>query len=270
VQQISKNVYVNIANRGANTSFVTTREGVVMIESPMVPEDSLKWRDEINKHGEVKYLINTEPHQDHFSGNYFFGGTVVGHEGTRQGILAASVDQLKGMLKMAAPGTEFDKDFHFRPPTLTLTQRMTIYLGDASFILINLPGHTPFEVAVYVPEERVVFTGDNVVNGTMPFLHQAVPYAWLDSLKELQQLDVDYIVPGHGNVCDKSYLPEMSANVKSWIDVVEHAIDQGLTLEEAKKSINMLDQYPAAEREWMAWVQGINIDNLYNVLKKKS
>ena len=60
-----------------------------------MPTDAVKWRDEINKHGEVRYLINTEPHGDHTTGNCFFGGTVVAHEGTREAVLADSAEELK-------------------------------------------------------------------------------------------------------------------------------------------------------------------------------
>ena len=64
--------------------FVTTSEGVVMINvSPMFPTDAVKWRDYIKKRGEVRYIINTDYHIDHITGNYFFPGTVVSHQGVR-------------------------------------------------------------------------------------------------------------------------------------------------------------------------------------------
>ncbi len=69
-----------------------------MIDTPKMPTDAIRWRDEIAKHGLVRYLINTKPHGDHFTGNYFFEGTVVAHGGTREAILAASVEQLKSAL----------------------------------------------------------------------------------------------------------------------------------------------------------------------------
>ncbi len=265
--KITENVYVQIGVRGANVGCIATQEGVVMVESPMFPEDALKLRDEIAKIGQVRYLINTEPHHDHTTGNYYFPGIVVGHEGTRKQVLATSIDQIKEMLQAAAPNSlPLDKDFHFRPPTITFSQSLTLYLGKHTFKLINLPGHTPGETAVFIPEEKVVFTGDNVVSGTMPFLHEAVPYAWLDSLKQLQQLDVDYIVPGHGNVCGKSYLSEMFATVQAWIEAVKEALAKGQTLEEAQKSIKMYERFPG-DKQRMVWAQNMSLTHLYNVLK---
>ncbi|MBA7597141.1 Hydroxyacylglutathione hydrolase [subsurface metagenome] len=271
MQQIADNVYAETGFRGCNPGFVVTREGVVMIDTPQMPADAIKWRDEISKHGEVRYLINTEPHADHFTGNYFFEGTVVAHEGTREAILAASVDQLMERLRQIAPESlPLVEGFTYRPPEITLSERLTLYVGDHTFQLINLPGHTPFQVAVHIPEERVVFTSDNVFGKVQAWLHQALPYEWLDSLKRIQELDADVLVPGHGSICDRSYIPEMCAFIQAWIDEVTRAIDQGMSLEEAQDKISLLDRYPmeGGSEPMAKEVQRWNVARLYEVLKK--
>jgi cyclase len=268
MQKVTDNVMVFFGTRGANVGLIQTSEGLVMIESPMLPADSLKLKAEMAGLGTIRYLINTEPHHDHFGGNYYFEGTVIGHEGTREAILKTPLDQFKSMLQMSDPGIAFPADFHLKPPTITFNHRMTIHLGNLTLNLINLPGHTPFETAVYIPEERVVFTGDNVVNGTMPFLHQAVPYAWLDSLVKIGQLEVDYIVPGHGQVCSKSYLGEMTATVSAWIEAVKEALARGWSLEETQSRVDLIDRYPG-DKQRMARTQKMNIENLYHVLSQK-
>jgi glyoxylase-like metal-dependent hydrolase (beta-lactamase superfamily II) len=270
MEKITDSVYAETAFRGCNPGFVVTREGVVMIDTPQIPADAIKWRDEIAKHGPVRYLINTEPHGDHFAGNYFFKGTVVAHEGTREAILAASVEQLKERIQQTAPDSlALVKDYSYRPPTVTLTQRMTIYLGDHTFQLISIPGHSPYQVAVYIPEERVVFTSDNVFYKVQAWLHQALPYEWLDSLKLLQELEADVLVPGHGRLCDRSYIPEMSSFVQDWIDVVAEAVKQGMSLKEAQDTISLLDRYPmeAGSEPMGPQVQRMNVARLYEVLK---
>lgn len=270
MQQITKNVYAETGFRGCNTSFVVTREGVVMIDTPQIPSEAVKWRDEIKKHGPVRYVINTEPHGDHFTGNCFFEGTVVAHEGTRQAILTASVEPLKERLKQMAPESlPLMEGFRFRPPTITLSHRLTLHLGDHTFQLINFPGHTPYQVAVFVPEERVVFTSDNVVVRQSPYMQQALPVEWLDSLKQMQELAFNTLVPGHGGIVDKSYLPEMSTNIQAWVEAVTAAIKQGLSLEEAQEKISFLDRYPIAPgmEAMMKMAQRMNVARLYEVLK---
>ncbi len=271
MQKITDNVYAETGFRGCNPGFVVTKEGVVMIDTPQMPADAIKWRDEIAKHGPVKYLINTEPHGDHFTGNYFFKGTVVAHEGTREAILAASVEQLKERIKQVAPASlHLLEGYSYRPPTITFSQQLTLYLGNHTFQLIHLPGHTPYQVAVFIPEERVVFTSDNITYKVGAFLHQALPYEWLDSLKRYQELEADVLVPGHGEPCDRSYIPEMSALIQAWMDAVTAAINQGMSLEEAQDKVSLLDRYPVeAGSEAMArQFQRRNVARLYEVLKK--
>ena len=65
MEQLTSNAFVETQIRGCNHGFVTTSEGVVMIDSPHKPSDALKLKAEIAKHGELRYIINTEPHGDH-------------------------------------------------------------------------------------------------------------------------------------------------------------------------------------------------------------
>src|SRR4030042_535583 len=103
MKKVSKNVYAETNFQGCNPGFVVTSDGVVMIDTPQMPTDADKWRDIIAEHGPVRYVINTEPHGDHFSGNCFFKGTVVAHEGTRKAILGSSAEQSKQRMKQSSP-----------------------------------------------------------------------------------------------------------------------------------------------------------------------
>ena len=273
IQKLSSNVYAETGMRGCNHSFVVTSDGIVMIDTPQYPTDAVKWRDEIAKFGAVRYIINSEPHGDHFSGNYFFEGTIVAHQGTREAILATPlqpyIDMLKQMDSMSLP---LVKNYSFRAPTITLTDRMTIYLGKHTFQLIHLPGHTPFQLAVYVPEEKAIFTSDNVVHKTMPIITpQALIFEWMESLRQMQRLDAKVLVPGHGNICDKTYLTEMIDGLQVWIDAVSEAIKKGMSLEETQNNVNLLNRYPLAviPIERLKQVQHMNIERLYEVLIKQ-
>ncbi len=272
MQKLTSNVYAETGFRGCNTGFVVTKDGVVMIDTPEMPGDAVRWRDEIARHGPVRYVIITEPHGDHFNGTGFFEGSLIAHEGTREAILASSVEEVTERLRQTAPDTlPLPADFCLRPPTITLSERMTIYLGDHTFQLINFPGHTPYQVAVYIPEERVAFTSDNIFHRVQPFLRHALPHAWIDSLKRMQELEADILVPGHGTVCDRNYIPEMSAFIQEWIDVVTDAMNQGMSLKEAQGKISLLDRYPmeAGAESLAEEVQRMNVARLYEVLKKQ-
>jgi cyclase len=272
IQKIAANVYAETGVLGCNHTFVSTREGVVLIDTPQMPYDALNWRQEIARFGDVKYIINTEPHGDHFSGNFFFGGTVIGHEGTRQAILNASPAELKGWIgEMAPQQISLMDGFRLRPPTITLNDTLTLYLGNHTFQMIAMPGHSASQVAVFIPEERVVCTSDNVSHNVAPWLHEALPFEWLKSLKRLETLEVDVLVPGHGAVCQKSFIREMADFIQLWIETVQSAIARGWSIEEAQGKINLLDKMPMEKgSEAMGpMVMKMNVARLYQVLSKK-
>jgi cyclase len=270
MQQVTENIYVQTGFLGCNASFIVTTEGVVMIDTPMIPVDAIKWRDEIARFGAVRYLINTEPHEDHFTGDYFFDGIIIAHEGTREAIKAESIDKLKKNLKISSPESlPLIEQFHFRLPSITLSERLTLHLGKHTFQLINLPGHTPFQVAIFVPEEGVLFTTDNVLGAFQPSLRQALPYQWIDSIHRMEALKPKILVPGHGPLIPPEFLKESADFILEIINAVKNAVYKGATLEEAVKTISFEDRYgmepgcPITNAE----VQRMNVERLYEIFK---
>ncbi len=272
MQQVTRNVYVECHIRGCNPGFVTTSEGVVMIDTPQQPSEAVKWRDLVAAKGTVRYLINTEPHGDHITGNAFFPtATVIAHQGTKERFAIPPVEQMKERMRQTDPDSvPLVEDYKPHPPTITFTDRLTLDMGDHTFQLIHLPGHTASEIAVYIPEERLTFTGDNIFYKVQVFLQEANPFDWLESLKKIAELDVDILVPGHGEVCDKSYIPEMASFIQEWVDAVRDAVEQGMSKEEAMDRISFLDRYPMGQGlEAMGpGLQRMNVSNLYDRLSK--
>jgi cyclase len=266
MRKVTENVYVGASI--CNHSFVTTKDGLVLVDTPAVPSAAVAWQSVMAALGPARYLINTEPHMDHVGGDYFFDAPVVAHEGARRAIEAASVEYFTQMLSSAAPGEPLPEGFSFRLPAITFNDALTLYVGNHTFRVLHLPGHTAFQSPVYVPEERVLFAGDNVVNA-MPFFHEAVPTEWLRSLDTLMELDVDVVVPGHGEVGDKGLISKMKAEVTACIDVVKEAIAKGMTLEETLATVSFLDRYPepGADEAKRAFFQQRSLTRLYEVLK---
>jgi hypothetical protein len=86
----------------------------------------------------------------------------------------------------------------------------------------------------------------------------------------LQELEVDTLVPGHGEICDRSYIPEMSAIINDWINAVSDAIDKGISLEDAKDSIGFFDRYPMlpGSESMKKWLQHRNVERLYKIISR--
>ncbi len=252
--------------RGSNWGYITTADGIVMVDTPMVPRTAVKWRDEIAKRGEVRYVINTHHHVDHITGNYFFPGTVVSHEGVRELFSApvttvAGSERVEEALKIGR-GTmgyicllvgEHDaeslpllgEDYHLKAPTITFVgKKLNLYLGEHTFELIHLPGHTETHIGVYIPQEKVFFAGDNFTNGTQPSLSHSLPLEWVKSLKEIEAMDIDLVVPGHGEVCDRQEVRRFRLFIQKCIDMVREAIKGGMSKEEAADKLSFEDLYP--------------------------
>ena len=267
--QLTTNVYVETRFAGANVGYVTTEDGVVMIDSPHKPTDAVTWRREIESKGPVRYLINTEPHDDHCTGAFFFAAPVVAHDKTRGAMLAIDTNQLLEIVAEIDPdGLSLVEEYRVNVPSITFSERLTLYLGRHSFHLIHLPGHTAGQTAVFVPEEKVVFTGDNVTCRVRGFLHEADPLSWFESLKRLGELEVDYIIPGHGEVCDKSYLGEQANYVQECVDTIREAIDRGWTKDESIAKISLPDRYPFSIGSENVGPQllRMSVSNLYDLL----
>jgi glyoxylase-like metal-dependent hydrolase (beta-lactamase superfamily II) len=275
LKQIAPNVYVETEFVGSNVSFVTTGEGVVMIDSPMLPTDALAWRGEIIKRGEVRYLINTEHHPDHIAGNYFFSGIVVSSEETRREILGLPLEEFRKRIALDPEGHGLylldHCNYRIKAPDLAYSGKLSLFSGDHTFELYQMPGHTLGQSAVYIPQEKVLITGDNLTYKNQIFLHDSHPFLWLESLEKIGEMEIDLIVPGHGEVCDKRSIRELSTFIQEWIDAVKGAIRQGMSKEEAMAKISFLDRYPMPSvlQSWGPDLQRWNVARLYHLLTNK-
>jgi cyclase len=293
MRKITDNVYVEDrysvqpANRGCNPGFVTTAEGIVLIDTPMIPREAQQWRDAVSKIGEVRYIINTHFHADHTAGDYFFTAPVIGHEGFRAesarlltGIFIPAVIKRSGGRPLTHEETARydieDRDpgsiplmdnFHLRLPDISFSERLTLYLGQHTFELLNMPGHVASHIGVYIPREKVIFTGDNFTNQVQPVLSNSLPLEWIESLKRIEAMDVELVVPGHGKVGRKADVREFRLFLEKCLDLVKEAIKKGLSKEEAMAGISFEGLYPAVHPG--PEQQRLNVARLYDALMKQ-
>lgn len=272
MERISDNVYVAWNTRGCcSHSFVSTSEGVIMIDTPVLPSAATAWRRQIERHGPIRYIINTEPHIDHFGGSAFFSGTVVAHNEVRIRIASTSTEEMVRMLTVGGPDDlPIPGDFSFRLPEITFSENLTLYLGDHTFEILKMPGHTPCQVVVYVPEEKILFAADTVTNKKVPSLHEASPFQWLRSLERLKRLDIALVVPGHGPIGGSRLIIDMEAALREAVEVVRGAIDKGVSLGEAKNTLTLFKDWDDFLPDLRTWLNRVNVGRLYQLLKGPS
>jgi glyoxylase-like metal-dependent hydrolase (beta-lactamase superfamily II) len=125
-------------------------------------------------------------------------------------------------------------------PTMEIESTVTIHQGKREIRLIHAgSGNTPGDVAVYLPQEKILATGDLLVH-PVPFAYGSDIPAWVATLKTLRALDVDVIVPGHGPVMrDPQYLDLVIGLFQSLVDQVTAAKKAGLSLDETRKKLDV-------------------------------
>lgn len=176
--------------------------------------------------------INTEQHFDHILGNHYLLEQqieVFGHAS-----IARSEEELLGMKeeyalsildrerRMLREEEVFFAGCPVANPSHPLPEETTIDLGGITAEILFTPGHTPSNLSVWVPADRVVFTGDAVVDGYAPNLTSGNPEAWrlwIESLERIEGLEAAVVVPGHGDVLEGSAIERAIEHVRALLVV---------------------------------------------------
>ena len=281
MQQVTANVRTATDIRGCNPSYVTTADGVVVIDTPQLPTRAVGMREEAETFGPIRYVVNTEHHVDHIFGNYYFkgAGRIVHHQGVADNFMV--VGPILDPFAYAAEAIPTDdpegadlfpeRDTYEADPNrgqIVFSGDLTLDVGDHVFELIHTPGHTPGQVAVHVPAERVVFTGDTVFSEVQTWLMASDIEEWVIALDRIASLDVDHVVPGHGPVTTTAYLATQKAVLLEWRAAVADAVAKGWSREETIARVNFADRYPVdiGQEYMMEYIQQHNAGALWDRL----
>ena len=227
---------------------------------------------------QVRYLINTHYHGDHTHGNQVFSSlaTIISHNNTRDNIIKfdlprnkeyrtsrlpkllgeqeAKVAQLEAhsspqlqeerrRLEELTRTAEELEQLRITLPTLTFETRCTIYLDDYKVELLYLgAGHTNGDVLVYFPQQKVIHLGDLLFHQIIPYIDVAAgadTAHWIEILNQVKGMEVDTVIPGHGELTDKAGLQEFINYLSDLRQEVKKFIDQGKTLEETKENLRL-------------------------------
>ena len=116
------------------------------------------------------------PHGDHWTGNAFFDAPVIAHEGVRDRILNTDLEEHIARVSNFGPEEPaLLQGYTPNAPVITFKNGMTLHVGDHTFQMTHMPGHTLYQAAVSVKEDGVVFTSDNIfrrLSSPSPAAHQ--------------------------------------------------------------------------------------------------
>ena len=153
---------------------------------------------------------------------------------------SAANAKLQTQLQVAENNLASQKELRPTPPNLTLTTQMTLYRGKREIQIRFLGrGHTAGDVVVFLPNEKVVMTGDFLTSG-LSNMSDSYPEEWVASLDELKKLDFDTVLPGHGDAfTDKSKIDYFQAYLRDVWSEVNRLKKQGVSAEEAAKRADL-------------------------------
>ena len=252
MRKVAPGTYVETRYASGNVGFVVTGAGVVCVDVPMMPEDARHWLSRIQRVTDqaIISLVQTDYDPERALSTYLVDANVIAHEAAWEGMhkvysRSKTVQQIVDLL-----GCE--GDLKIRMPDITFTEHMILKKGTREVHILHGGGHSPATCMVHLPEDRLIFTGDVVVNNVHPSMELVESEAWLSALTRLHKMEVDIIVPGHGAVCDKSVTQPLSAYIREMRAQVRRGFGAGRSKSEASKEVipKFLDAFPYDEGEW--------------------
>jgi cyclase len=222
-----------------NAAVIVNRDHVLVVDTHSKPSAAKalirQIRDEITKLP-VRYVVDSHLHGDHAMGNEaypeVFGASVevISSVKTREWLeklgvprLQESLDSVPKQIADFRSRLEAIKDESERAafrahiegleaylkemtpprvtlPTMTFERRLVVHRGGREIHLLFLGrAHTAGDVVAFVPSERAIATGD-LMHGLLPYMGDGFPDEWPATLRALEALEFDRVIPGHGSI----------------------------------------------------------------------
>ena len=252
--KLTEQVYM-LKGSGGNIGVFVGNDGVFMIDdqfAPLTPKILTAIKEITDK--PIMYLINTHWHGDHTGGNQNIqkeGAVIVAHNNVRKRM---SVDQIiRGKTKKASPKEAL--------PVLTFTEDMMFHINDDDILISHIhSAHTDGDALVYFTKNNILHTGDSYFQGKFPYIDLSSGGSisgYIDGIKKMILISDENtkIIPGHGNVSNKSELKIYLKMLKDLKEIIQKEIDKGQTLEQVTVNKNLTEKY----NSFSGWITGEKI-----------
>lgn len=273
LEKVSNSVYANCEGiTGGNVGIIVLDDSVVAVDA-QYPGSARDFRASIPFVSEkpVSHLVLTHIHGDHIYGSQVFEDCeIVAHkrllEKMKQGLKDEwTPEKLKKML-LEMKVNQPDRYWLFEGlkivlPTITFDDNMNLN----GLEIKKLGGHSDCSSVVYVPDDKILFSGDLIFAKRFPWAGDPTshPEIWIKSFEYMLAMDVDTYVPGHGPLCGKDELEIQCKWFKEACSILKKLINEGASSEEAVNPGHYPEFYDSSggrmERSLSHW---------YNVLSK--
>jgi glyoxylase-like metal-dependent hydrolase (beta-lactamase superfamily II) len=266
----------------SNSLVIVNSDHTMLVDTSVTPAAAralvAQVREEITPRP-IKYVFNSHYHFDHAHGNQIFGDDVeiVGHEFIRKMHLSNVIQQrtnrsftevlpnqiaqmkqriaqttdpkeratLETGLSVTEAHAKAVQEVVPKPPNVTFTDTMVIHKGGREVQVLFLGrGHTGGDTMIFLPAERIVFTGDFFEGrpgaGILSYLGDAFIDEWPASLERLKAIPFDIIVPGHGlPLRERHQIDDFQNYLREFWKQASALRAQGLTPQQATDKIDL-------------------------------
>ncbi len=250
----------------SNAGFVVTPKGVVVVDalgSPILAKKLIREIKQVTSQKIVAVIVS-HYHADHVYGLQEFkkigakiyaqneGRNYLSSETAKQRLIASRVD-FAPWVNAQTTLTSAD---------IWIDRQYKLTLGGVEFLISRVgPAHAPEDLMVYVPSEKVLFAGDLVFRGRIPFVGNADSKGWLSALGDIEKLRPNIVIPGHG-----AYSAKPAEDIAFTRDYLQYLRE---TMTKAAVNLDPFDEaYQQAdwtEYDGMPLFRAANRMNAYNV-----
>lgn len=226
IQEVSKGIFAYIQLDGSwflnNAGCIVGEKTATVVDSTGTEARARAWHAAIRQvtPKPISALINTHSHGDHTYGNFMFAeSAIVASEKCRREIIAAG-NATSPIFSMVDFG-----NCPVTPPTVTFEDTLSMYVDGLRIELIFVgPAHTTNDIVAWIPERKLLFSGDIIFNGGTPFALAGSIGGWLKALERIEALGAETIVPGHGAVTGSSAIQD----VRAYLQFIQESAKRGL------------------------------------------
>jgi cyclase len=264
--KVLENVYTITAGDGvdSNTTFIITKEGVIVIDTRPTPTEARKVLAEIRKLTTlpIMYTINTHYHGDHTFGNQIFKNskTIIAHKNVRNKLIESGQEHLSLFKTFGLLGID---EVEITPPNIIYEKEMEIWLGGYRLqLLYHGKGHTDGDTIIYIDQLRTVITGDLVFNKKIPYMADSYIDDWIGSLKYIELLKNETVIPGHGPIGERTTIIAMKHYLMNLKELVLVQLKDNKTLKETQEIVEPILRKKYKDWKKLDWIKG-NIERAW-------
>ncbi len=231
--QLTSNVYW-VEGGGGNSGVIVGDKGVIVVDAKTTAAGGKELLDNIAKitPKPVTTVILTHSDGDHVNGLAAFppGLTIIAHENNKKEQEAALSTGGRG----APPADHL-------PTQVVSKNKETLTIDGVKFELLHwAPAHTSGDLVVYLPDQKIVFTGDIISGRPDPLIHlekNGSSEGWITTTKGIVALNATQFVPGHSDIQTKAAIEKLLASAEAKRAKIKDLVAQGKSLDEIKAAV---------------------------------